>query len=145
VTVSDSMRTPPGHAARIWLGALPLLQVMILWVMAIYGAFDRHALNKDARLLFIASILCILLPSAAPLAQSRFRVPAVPVLSALAAAGVIRLRAERSLRQEGDGDTPQKPGGADSLITPAEKRRTQTTNLRNRNQRSTDWPAREPS
>src|SRR5258708_3306905 len=99
VTVSDSMGSPPGRIARIWLAALPMAQIIFLWVMAIYGSLTPAMLSRGVRIFLAASILCILLPSAAPLAQSRFRAPAVPALSVLAATGVIQLRA-RSLRRQ---------------------------------------------
>jgi 4-amino-4-deoxy-L-arabinose transferase-like glycosyltransferase len=98
VTVSDSMGSPPGRVARILLAALPMVQVIFLWAMAIYGSFTTAVLSRGVRIFLAVSILCVLLPSAAPLAQSRFRAPAVPALSVLAATGVIQLRA-RSLRR----------------------------------------------
>jgi hypothetical protein len=99
VTVSDSMGSPPGRVARVLLAALPMVQVIFLWAMAIYGSLTPAVLSRCVRIFLAASILCVLLPSAAPLAQSRFRAPAVPALSVLAATGVIQLRA-RSLRRQ---------------------------------------------
>jgi 4-amino-4-deoxy-L-arabinose transferase-like glycosyltransferase len=93
VTVSDSMKSPPGHLARILLGALPMVQVLFLWAVAIYGSLTSSVLSRSVRILLVACLFCVLLPSAAPLAQSRFRIPAVPALSLLAAAGAVHLRA----------------------------------------------------
>jgi 4-amino-4-deoxy-L-arabinose transferase-like glycosyltransferase len=101
VTVSDSVKSPPGHLARILLGALPMVQVLFLWAMAIYGSLTSSVLSRSVRILLVACLFCVLLPSAAPLAQSRFRIPAVPALSVLAAAGAVHLRA-RSARKRID-------------------------------------------
>jgi hypothetical protein len=103
VTVANSMASPPGHVARIWLGVLPMVQVIFLWAMAIYGSWTRAALSRSVRIFLVASTLCVLLPSAAPLAQSRFRIPAVPALSVLAAAGAVQLRARSVHRKRTDG------------------------------------------
>jgi 4-amino-4-deoxy-L-arabinose transferase-like glycosyltransferase len=103
VTVSDSMGKPPGSIPRLLLAVLPMAQVILLWAIAIYGFFSPAVLSRGVRFFLAASILCVLLPSAAPLAQSRFRAPAVPALSVLAATGVIQLRVRSLRRQPIDG------------------------------------------
>jgi hypothetical protein len=89
VTAADAMNTPPSRLLRILLNVLPLAQISLLWALAIYGCFARQALPWETRVLLVATVLCILLPAASPLAQSRFRVPAIPEICVLAAAGVI--------------------------------------------------------
>ena len=74
------------------LGVLPMVQVIFLWAMAICGSLTPAVLTRSVRIFLVASTLRILLPSAAPLAQSRFRIPAVPALSVLAAARAVQLR-----------------------------------------------------
>jgi len=103
VTVADSMGSPPGHNARIWLGVLPMVQVIFLWAVAIYGSLTPAVLSRSVRIFLVVFTLCVLLPSAAPLAQSRFRIPAVPALSVLAAAGAVQLRARSVHCKRTDG------------------------------------------
>lgn len=90
VTAGEQMNPPPGKIAHALLAILPAIQLTLLWVFAIGGALDPR-LDRTLRILLIGSIFCILLPAASPLAQSRFRVPAVPEMSVLAAFGVTRL------------------------------------------------------
>ena len=104
VTVSDSMGRPPGRIARICLGALPMLQLIFLWAMAICGSLSAAILSRGVRILLVTSALCVLLPAASPLAQSRFRAPAVPALSVLAATGIASLRARFGRRQTYPGN-----------------------------------------
>lgn len=92
VTAKDSMNARPGRATRVLLNVLPLLQICFLWAMVIYGCLTSQVLSRQVQILLIVSVFCILVPAAAPLAQSRFRVPATPTLCVLAAAGVARLQ-----------------------------------------------------
>ena len=87
VTAAGSMKPHPGHAAKLLLNALPLVQICAIWLLAIYGSVVSGGLGRNLRVLLVASVLCVLLPAAAPLGQSRFRVPAMPMLCVLAAAG----------------------------------------------------------
>ena len=103
VTAYDSMHPSPGPIFRLTLIVLPLVEVGALWMFAIYGTYGCNLLIAPIRALLIAATLCILLPAAAPLAQSRFRVPAVPELSALAAAGLVRFRSRYSAVVERSG------------------------------------------
>lgn len=103
VTAADSMNAPPGRVSRVLLNVLPLIQICLIWAIAIYACFAAGFLRLEIRVLLVASVLCILLPGAAPLAHSRFRVPAVPALCVLAAAGVAELgtrHGRRKHRQE---------------------------------------------
>ena len=93
VTAADSMNVMPGRAARVLLNVLPLAQACVLWALAILAFFAVGFLRWEYRVLLMATIFCVLLPAAAPSAQSRFRVPAVPEICALAAAGVAVLAA----------------------------------------------------
>lgn len=91
ITAADSMNSPPGHISRILLNVLPLMQICLLWALAIYGCLAGNALPWEIRVFQAVTILCVLLPAASPLAQSRFRVPAIPEICVLAAAGVATL------------------------------------------------------
>src|SRR5260370_1290616 len=104
VTVSDSMGRPPRRIARICLGALPMLQLIFLWAMAICGSFSAAILTSRPPILLVPSPLCFFLPAPSPLAQSRFRAPAVPALSVLAATGIVSLRARFGRRQTYPGN-----------------------------------------
>lgn len=88
VTAADSMNAPPGRVPRVLLNVLPLIQICMIWAIAIYACFAAGFLRLEARVLLMASVVCVLLPAAAPLGHSRFRVPAIPALCVLAAAGV---------------------------------------------------------
>lgn len=98
ITATDSMNARPGRTARVLLNVLPLAQICLLWTMAIYGALVSRVLSGELRVLLIASVFCILLPAAAPLGQSRYRVPAIPALCVLAAAGLATLRDRYAFR-----------------------------------------------
>lgn len=99
VTAADSMNVTPGLVSRVLLNVLPLAQTCVLWALAILAFFAATSLRWETRALLMASVLCVLLPAAAPTAQSRFRVPAIPEMCALAAAGLAVLGASNSRRK----------------------------------------------
>lgn len=82
---------------------LPMVQGYLSVGDAIYGSLTPAVLSRSVRIFLVASTLCVLLPSAAPLIQSRFRIPAVPALPVLAAAGAVQLRARSVHRKRIDG------------------------------------------
>jgi len=94
VTATNSLNAPPGRVARLLLNVLPFLQNGVLWALAIFACFTATFLRLEIRVLLVASVLCIMAPSASPLAHSRFRVPAMPEICVLAAAGVAVLAAD---------------------------------------------------
>ena len=91
ITAAHSLDVPPGRVSRILLNVLPGIQILLLWGLAIAGCFAGFALRREIRILLAASIICVLLPAASTLAQSRFRVPAIPEICVLAAAGAAAL------------------------------------------------------
>jgi hypothetical protein len=100
VTVSDSLPHPPGRLARALLAAIPLAEIAALWILAIYGLW--HGLRskmaaplRSVHILLLGCLIFTLLPAASSLGQSRFRIPAVPTLAALAGLGVATARASR--------------------------------------------------
>ena len=99
ITAADSMNAPPGRVARVLLNVLPMVQTCVLWGLAIYACFAAGFLRLETRVLLMASVVCVLLPAAAPLGHSRFRVPAIPELCVLAAAGVAELGTRHGRRK----------------------------------------------
>jgi hypothetical protein len=91
VTAADSMRPHPGRASKLLLNTVPLAQICAIWLLAIYGSVVSGGLSRNLKVLLVASVLCELLPAAAPLGQSRFRIPAMPMLCVLAATGAAGL------------------------------------------------------
>jgi hypothetical protein len=91
ITAAHSLGGPPGRVSRMLLNVLPGIQTLLLWGLAIAGCFAGFALRGEIRILLAASIICVLLPAASTLAQSRFRVPAIPEICVLAAAGAAAL------------------------------------------------------
>jgi len=90
ITVTDSMPNRPGRMAQVLLAVLPLIEVLALWALAVLGAFrSNHASNipLPIRLMLVACIALVIAPASATLGQSRYRVPAVPALAILGAAG----------------------------------------------------------
>jgi hypothetical protein len=99
VTVSDSLPHPPGRLARALLAAIPLAEIAALWILAIYGLWhglrSKMAALRSVHILLLGCLIFTLLPAASSLGQSRFRIPAVPALAALAGLGVATARASR--------------------------------------------------
>lgn len=96
VTAANSLNAPPGRVVRVLLNVLPFIQNCMLWALAIFACFTAVFLRLEIRVLLVASVLCILAPAASPLAHSRFRVPAMPEICVLAAAGVAVVAARSS-------------------------------------------------
>ena len=93
ITVSGSLGRSPGHLTIRALATVPELQVLGLWLLAMVGVWNGlHSRTDHApRVLLIASLFLLLLPAASALGQSRFRLPVVPILCLLAAAGGDRI------------------------------------------------------
>jgi hypothetical protein len=103
ITAADSMNPPPGRVSQVLLSILPLVQTCLLWALAIYACFAAGFLRLETRVLLMASVVCVLLPAAAPLGHSRFRVPAIPQLCVLAAAGVAEIGTRNGRRKHRPG------------------------------------------
>jgi 4-amino-4-deoxy-L-arabinose transferase-like glycosyltransferase len=88
-TLAESTRD--GHIPSLIGTLLPLAQIVGMWLLAIIGAvgmWRRRYGSRSVTVFLVAALLFIILPSASPVANARFRIPATPMLSVLAAVGV---------------------------------------------------------
>lgn len=84
-----------GEISAFWHTILPLIQIGLIWSLAIIGvtaSWRERLAPRPVVCLFVIAVLLALLPSAAPMGYSRFRVHAVPGLCFLAAIGAWRLK-----------------------------------------------------
>ena len=95
VTAMQSMRSPPSRTIWVFLNLLPLLLMCGVTVLAIYGCL-APGLSRGLNVLLVSSVLCVLLPAAGPVAQSRFRLPATSAICTLAAAGAVAILRRRA-------------------------------------------------
>jgi 4-amino-4-deoxy-L-arabinose transferase-like glycosyltransferase len=94
-TFFASVAVEGGEISSFWHTILPLMQIGLIWSLAVVGVMAswREGLApRPVVCLFVIAVLLALLPSAAPLGYSRFRVHAVPGLCFLAAIGAWRLK-----------------------------------------------------
>lgn len=82
---------------------VPLGQTILMWLLAAVGAaaaWRSQRILRSVTVLLCAGVLVIILPAFSPVANSRFRVPATPLLCVLAAVGATSsFRAMRSRLQ----------------------------------------------
>jgi len=89
-TFFGSVAAGGGEISSFWHTILPLMQIGLMWSLAIAGvtmSWRTGLAPRPVVCLFVVAVLLALLPSAAPLGYSRFRVHAVPGLCFLAAIG----------------------------------------------------------
>lgn len=98
VTVRESLSHSPGRLGTALLAGLPLIQIIAMWSLAtiavVVGA-KSPGLNRSVLLLLAACVVCLILPAASSVGQSRFRVPAAPPLALLAGTGGTLLRGRK--------------------------------------------------
>jgi hypothetical protein len=85
-----SVASEGGEISSFWHTTLPLMQIVLMWSLAIVGvtvSCRAGLVPRPVVCLFVIAVLMALLPSAAPLGYSRYRVHAVPGLCFLAAIG----------------------------------------------------------
>lgn len=88
-----------------WLALVPLVQVGLLWALALLGLWSG-LVSRDLRVLLLgAAVVAILLPAASPLGYSRYRVPAVPLLALLGGVGLSRLEGRPAAKRPGRAES----------------------------------------
>ena len=93
VTVRQSLSHPLGRSGTVLLSGLAFVQIIALWLLAsIAFVGESSTLNRAVLVLLGLCVLCLVLPAASSVGQSRFRVPAAPPLSLLAGVGAAVLR-----------------------------------------------------
>ena len=98
VTVRQSFSHPLGRSGTVLLSGLAFVQIIALWLLAsIAFVGESSTLNRAVLVLLGLCVLCLVLPAASSVGQSRFRVPAAPPLSLLAGVGAAVLR-ERKIK-----------------------------------------------
>jgi hypothetical protein len=90
VTAADSLPRAPGPLVRTLLAWLPGVQVIMVWLLAFFGAWKGKLSTTEyrgIRMMLLSAVILLLLPAASSMGQSRFRVPAVVPLCMLAGMG----------------------------------------------------------
>lgn len=95
---------------RLWGTILPLFQIILYWILAIYALFNMSKINdidKTRLSLIVLMLIFSLLPSAMPLGNARFRTHAAPLLCILASIGVSSLMAQLKSFRNIDKTVPE--------------------------------------
>ncbi len=100
VTVTESLSNLPGRLGTALLAGLPLVQILAIWFLAAIALVraELTGVNRAVLVLLAACTLCLILPAASSVGQSRFRVPVAPPLSLLAGTGAAAMRERRNIR-----------------------------------------------
>jgi hypothetical protein len=95
-TGKETLVSSTGDASipSILTTAIPLLQILAMWLLALVGlvvAWRRSLIDRSALVLMVAGIAVVILAAGGPAGYGRYRLPATPIECVLAALGVVAL------------------------------------------------------